>query len=280
MASGEFPESSSNDAHDSEDSSSSPTHFADRALEIVAGTPVARDRSIVIIAMLFIAAGWIESAARHVHFVVIGLTLVVGIFLILLLSRVLLTREHWQVGRLLGICAFCAADAYFATGIVHLVQSARESSETARCMSNVKDLTVALEVYAGDNDERLPEAAKWSSVINRQSEGPFLECPATDHKAGYAFDSLLSTVNAELVDKPSETILIYDSANPPGNANDELTSFDPRHNAHRGYVGYLDGHVKWVYLKDWNAQKQRMLGQRQTYFDDRKSSAQVNSTSH
>ncbi len=86
--------------------------------------------------------------------------------------------------------------------------SAKIHSQEVRCMSNVKQLSMAVLLYSQDWGETFPPASSWGTLAGtRFPPGTSLNlfrCPSADSPYGYAFNRYLNRVNLdELEDIPS-----------------------------------------------------------------------------
>ncbi len=125
---------------------------------------------------------------------------------------------------------------------------ARESARKAVCLSNVKNVSLALQMYLTDYDDRLPAAANWCGdlddyVKNRE----VYMCPAADGlDCAYAYNSTLSGADFASFSDPADTVAIFESDagwNAAGIPQQLLPS-QPRHLGGDNF-GYLDGHARW-----------------------------------
>lgn len=121
-----------------------------------------------------------------------------------------------------------------------------------RCQSNVKQQTTALLIYAADHDDRLPTRDSWMDALLPfvKSEQIF-HCPAVQesnqenpHLFGYAFNSRLSGVEIESIDRPETVPMTYDSINMGRNASDPIVSLPSPPRVHDdkacNLISYLD----------------------------------------
>jgi hypothetical protein len=121
---------------------------------------------------------------------------------------------------------------------------ARSAARRTACMSNVKQLSLAVMMYAQDHDEKLPSAAAWQAGTAPYSRDPrALICPeALNLPSGYAYNRMLNHRSLAAVLLPASTPELYDSTLGTPNASDKLQSFAPRHLG-VGIIGYVDGHI-------------------------------------
>ncbi len=116
------------------------------------------------------------------------------------------------------------------------------------CLANVKNLNLALLIYAAEHDQHLPPADRWMDELARYTvDREMLRCPhAPELEYGYAFNAHLSGVNLDDIDNPAEIVLIFDSNLGTRNAagGPEAVADPPRHN-HGNNYGFADGHGEW-----------------------------------
>lgn len=134
-----------------------------------------------------------------------------------------------------------AAEAIFArTG---------EVEEQADCLCNLKQIMLGILSYAQDHDEVLPHADRWcGEIMPYMRNEEVLKCPAApDLACGYAFNAALSWVPLAKIEKPSETIVLFDSSLGTRNASGDPAAVPKpgRHNDGNN-AAYVDGHAKWL----------------------------------
>ncbi|MEI6499947.1 MAG: DUF1559 domain-containing protein [Armatimonadota bacterium] len=146
---------------------------------------------------------------------------------------------------------------------------AREKARQASCMSNMKQLSLAMLMYCQDYEERFPpyafgsEASKYEKMaavdrvdVNtdfpvgdwRRVSYPYVKnaqifvCPSTLDKYSYQFNEALFRLTLGKIRMPSQTLCVYESGFVNGFR-------PPPHND--GYnAGFVDGHVKWLQNRD------------------------------
>jgi len=142
--------------------------------------------------------------------------------------------------------------------VVFPVFAQHGGSKKSLCLSHIKQMSVGLLIYSGDNDDRLPQASRWMEAINasnpigtpKDREKIFREPEMPGFQGyGYAFRKKASTMKTDTVEKPTEYILVFDSILNQRNAASELDSM-PQPGCHNGgdNVGYVDGHAKWIHV--------------------------------
>ena len=137
-----------------------------------------------------------------------------------------------------------------ATAAYPAMVRARESARRVQCLSNVKNISLAVQMYAVDND-RFPDADKWVEQLQEYIRNEsVLKCPDDQSKAkcSYGFNSALSGKSPADVLDPSQVVVIYETAHPgdcPSGGEDDVAS-PPRHLGGNNF-GYADGHARWCH---------------------------------
>lgn len=121
---------------------------------------------------------------------------------------------------------------------------AKERAQTINCTNNLKQLGLAVRMYAADNNDQLPSASKWCDAIQAyvQSPKPY-QCAANPGlRCAFAFNQKLS--GRKEGDFDPQTVLFFESSagwNAAGGR--ELFSAHP-HSRTRIVVGFADGSVQ------------------------------------
>lgn len=126
---------------------------------------------------------------------------------------------------------------------------ARSTAHKAACLSNVKNISLGLQMYMADNNDRLPAAADWCGDLEDYvRDYDVFYCPvAPDLDCAYAYNSDLSGADLVSFADPTSTVAFFESDlgwNASGLPQDILAP-EPRHLDGDNY-GYLDGHAQWV----------------------------------
>ena len=131
---------------------------------------------------------------------------------------------------------------------------ARIRAKSISCMSNIRNLGTAVQMYVQDYDDNFPVADKWTERIYPYYKNyNITRCPSvstTDNgQYGYAYNDKIAGVNLGKIKNPAIYSLIYDSSNLQKNAHDAFTSLPvPARHGNGNVVTYVDGHVKLVPL--------------------------------
>jgi len=122
------------------------------------------------------------------------------------------------------------------------------------CISNVKQLALGAIMYAGDNDDILPNGAVWMDKITEYVKYDSVFHDTTfvpDGGYGYAYRKKLSGVNETKIDKPQNLILLFDSTLLGRNESSELWSLpNPGRHGEGNNAAFVDGHAKWLKAPD------------------------------
>jgi prepilin-type processing-associated H-X9-DG protein len=190
-----------------------------------------------------------------------GLTALVGLILgILGLRQIDLSRGSLQ-GRGVAIAGMIVSGLVLAMMLFivpitaailfPVFAQAREKARTTTCMSHLKQVGMAVSMYAQDYDERLPRRENWCDglrpYVGSAQAGalpPAFQCPSLPNQAAQAYNGWLGAVPLNRIPSPAVTIAAFDG---PGGWNraggPELAV--PRHG--RGVNSlFVDGHVKWM----------------------------------
>jgi prepilin-type processing-associated H-X9-DG protein len=130
--------------------------------------------------------------------------------------------------------------------------SARERARLATCSSNLRQLVQAQQLYAQDNGDRFPAAARWGDALRPYASSPELfRCPSVDRSQGfgYAMNVRLSRKEVKALPNPAQVPLLYDSSNLAWNAHDPVTSLPnpPRHGGNKvNNIAFADGTARAV----------------------------------
>ncbi|HUV04949.1 MAG TPA: DUF4190 domain-containing protein [Armatimonadota bacterium] len=123
---------------------------------------------------------------------------------------------------------------------------ARGNAQKALCMTNVKQLCMAMQQYATDYGGKYPTAENWNDTLQSYVKNPnVLICPAEKSgKPAYAMNAQLSGFPKSDVKLISSTVMIFESA--PGKdqaGGPDILPSPPRHLGEH-VVGFADGHAQ------------------------------------
>jgi len=196
---------------------------------------------------------------------VVGILALGGLLAIpgLILGIVALVKVNRSQGRLWGRGLAWAgiglsslgllASLFLAAVLFPVFVRAREAAKTATCLSNVKQLSLAVIMYAQDHDDKLPPADTWCDSLRPYvKDARIFVCPnARQLKSGYAYNRALSGRPFAEVAEPQRTVLLYESDLGWNGAGGPETLASPRRHFFVGNVfGFVDGHVKRVAVEE------------------------------
>ena len=134
----------------------------------------------------------------------------------------------------------------------------REHARGMTSLSNLRQIGLALTMYAESNEGRLPDAdgwvdallPQWSDVKDKgfHAEALFRDPTAPGEEPwNYAFNRALSGARLADLKDPSATVMVFESTAGVKNASDKGQSL-PRPGRHTGgdYFVFADGHAKWL----------------------------------
>jgi prepilin-type processing-associated H-X9-DG protein len=212
---------------------------------VAAGAAPAKTSSMAVISLVLGILGLFTC----------GITALVG----LVLGIIALAKINRSAGRLSGnglaIAGICTSGVFllmipiFAGMLLPALAKAKQKAQSVACMNNMKQLALAVKMYADDNKDQLPPAATWCDALQPfvGSEGPF-KCPAAnaEERCGYALNARLAGAAENKIEVAATTVLIFETEggwNVSGGP--ELLLNRPRHGRAVG-VAFADGHVEMV----------------------------------
>lgn len=174
--------------------------------------------------------------------------------------------RHRSGFTLIELLVVIAIIAILASILFPVFARAREKARQSACLSNVKQIVLALDMYAQDYDEMYPpgytpfqDEPNWRDFVapymkNKQ----ILVCPSQkkDRPASYGLTYAVQRKSIGSWDDASSVVAIAESvgfqekywgvlplsADPATSSNAYI---DPRHNNGLN-VGFADGHAKWL----------------------------------
>jgi len=150
-----------------------------------------------------------------------------------------------------------------AVVIVPVFKSARDNEYRSSCMSNLKVIGLACELYASDNGDKFPPLSSngkgWTELISYKAQKviPF-SCPAGEKSIGptsdYFYNARLARFTYARIYEPTNVIAFGDGMD-NGPTNSHLlespifalsdNSYPSRHRSGANYV-FADSHVQWL----------------------------------
>ncbi len=122
------------------------------------------------------------------------------------------------------------------------------AARRVRVQGNLKQLALAITLYAQDHEVRLPDADKWvDEVLPYVKDRALFRDPLAPVRTyGFAFNRALSRKSLAVIESPATTVLLFESTKGVKNASD-LGKSIPHPGRDSGGTDYAfaDGHVKW-----------------------------------
>jgi prepilin-type processing-associated H-X9-DG protein len=185
-----------------------------------------------------------------------GITALVGLVLgIIALVRI--NKSNGQLGgRNLALAGTIVSAALLllapipAAMLLPALAKAKQKAAAIHCMNNVKQLNLALIMYADDNKERFPTGTAWCDSLRAYLGGSTnaFVCPqgARNQRCHYALNAQLAGRGIKEVQAPAQTVLVFEidgGWNVSGGG--ELLPAKGRHSGAYA-VGFADGHAEMV----------------------------------
>lgn len=187
------------------------------------------------------------------NFISLGIPALLG----LVLGIVSLVKINRSGGRLRGhglaIAGICISGFWVlmlplvAAMVFPVFARARASARKAICLSNVKNISLAIQMYAADHDGHFPMADRWCDSLSEYvMDRDVYRCPsAQDLVCGYAYNAALSgSTLAEIADPVNEVSVFESNAGWNAAGEWELVTPTPRHLGGDTW-GYVDGGAYW-----------------------------------
>jgi prepilin-type processing-associated H-X9-DG protein len=133
--------------------------------------------------------------------------------------------------------------------LVPILSQAREGAQKAVCLSNMKQVSLAMQMYLADNEDGFPPADQWVAALSdyRKNE-EVLKCPddESDAACSYAMNAALDGKSMTSIRDPVSVVVFFETANPGDNPVGDVSDVvsDGRHDGGANY-GFADGHASW-----------------------------------
>jgi len=155
-------------------------------------------------------------------------------------------KRSTPIGLIIAVAIVCSCGALiviFAAILFPVFAQARRAAQSARCISNLRQLGASVNLYASDFDGHFPDPKNWMDEVSRIKSRPRFRCPAVaGSQYGFAFNKDLAGKKVSQVEPSHE--LIFDSNLLERNANSGLESL-PSPGRH-GFGGRAVNHILHV----------------------------------
>ena len=180
-----------------------------------------------------------------------GLTALVGLILGII-SLVKINRSGGRLsGQGLAIAGICVSGFMLLFSIPVLagmtlpaLARAKQRAQTINCINNLKQLGLAVRIYASDHNDLMPPTATWCDAIQSNVGSPnVFQCPSEPgQRCAYAFNSNLDGKKVNEVDP--QTVLLFES-NAGWNGSGGTNVMKPHQHRNRTVnVAFADGSVR------------------------------------
>ncbi len=186
-----------------------------------------------------------HSGALAVAFLAVSASVVSLVLAFIVLARRYPGRGYAVGGTLLAIGAIL-----LAVGGLYTWNARRGPRPLTRCLSSLKQLALAQQMYAEDWDGRLPRAGDWVGALDPYiSNTDIFICPADRRRqrqtsigfeTSYTMNELCDGRDIAAFDAPGETVLMFDGTVLYGGHDDAAF----RHNDGLN-VSFADSRVRW-----------------------------------
>jgi prepilin-type processing-associated H-X9-DG protein len=179
-----------------------------------------------------------------------GVTSLVG----LILGIVALLKVNRSGGRLSGnglaIAGICVSALFvlmvpiYAAMLLPALARAKSKAQTINCVNNMKQLALAVRIYANDHNNQFPPAATWCDAIQGSVGSPkVFQCPSEPgRRCAYAFNAKLDGKKEGEIDP--QTVLLYES-DAGWNGTGGAENLKPhQHSSRTVNVAFADGSVQ------------------------------------
>jgi len=174
----------------------------------------------------------------------------------LILGIIALIKINKSKGRLEGTGVAIAGTAVSGTFLLLIpimaamllpaLAKAKAKAQSIHCMSNVKQLNLAIIMYADDHQGQFPSADKWCDLVKPYlggSDAAFRCGSAPNDRCSYAFNAALAGLKLPDVLSPAQTILVFSSAN-GWNSSGDSSALKPHSHGNAFTYGCVDGHAE------------------------------------
>ncbi len=188
-------------------------------------------------------------------FFTLGLTAIVG----LILGIIALVKINKSQGQLQGFAAAVVGIVLSALMVLLLpimaamllpaLAKAKTKAQTVQCMNHVKQLNLALMMYATDHNDTFPPADSWCDLIKPYAgnSGEVFHCAAQPGaQCSYRHNSDVANKRLSEVGAPATTVLIFSSAEGWNLSGRREAALAHHHGNGALMIGFTDGHVEVV----------------------------------
>jgi prepilin-type processing-associated H-X9-DG protein len=150
---------------------------------------------------------------------------------------------------LIELLVVIAIIAILAAILFPVFGKAREKARQTKCLSNEKQIALAIAMYSQENEEKLPPLATWIGALNVADK--VYDCPTSEKKGNtsdpdYGYGWWLDSKALGDINQAESTVMLADAK---GATLGGTTEADPRHDGKVVYA-FVDGHAAVVKPSD------------------------------
>jgi prepilin-type processing-associated H-X9-DG protein len=162
-------------------------------------------------------------------------------------------KSNTWIWILVGGILICGCGGLIGGGAIlfPIILAARSSASKVNCLSNMKQLGIAEQMYQSDYDDHFADRGTWiDKTATYTPNDRVFTCPAVrkEHREyGYAASTALSGKKGSEIKMPTTEIDLFETSKLVRNANGDPNAegWPSRHGPGRS-VSFVDGHAHWV----------------------------------
>jgi prepilin-type processing-associated H-X9-DG protein len=131
-----------------------------------------------------------------------------------------------------------------------MIAKSREAAQKAVCLSNIKNMSLAMQMFLADHNDEFPKTERWvEEMMPYIRNEAALKCPKDESwaRSSYGMNEALIGKRLLEVEDPAKLVVFYETANPgenPVGGPEDVVS--PGRHLNGNNFGYADGHAQWV----------------------------------
>ncbi|MHB1461446.1 MAG: DUF4190 domain-containing protein [Armatimonadota bacterium] len=168
-------------------------------------------------------------------------------------------------GLVTSIIGCVISPIFILSAIMYPVFSqARLKAQQSGCLSNAKQIGLAMVLYADDYDEKLPMTENWRTALLPyiKTDKVFTCVNAKNREYSYAMNSALNGCKISTLSNPANTVSAFESDIPKINASGGIESVSYRHNQGGNPLAnmiFADGHAAGKHKQAMGSKGENML---------------------